>query len=187
MRTERKLLFVLYRATRSIIDMQKTCKTCTIQKPVTDFYKQSIRGAHGVRGTCKACDNFKKVEYRNQLGGTLLERKRQDYAKHRDSILPKKKEYRQNNKGKINALVAARKKIIKQRTPAWLTIDDKWLIKEIYEFAALRTKLFGFSWHVDHIIPLQGKTVSGLHVPNNLRVIPAVENIKKKNKVVYAV
>jgi len=98
-----------------------------------------------VRGTCKACDNFKKVEYRNQLGGTLLERKRQDYAKHRDSILPKKKEYRQNNKGKINALVAARKKIIKQRTPAWLTIDDKWLIKEIYEFAALRTKLFGFS------------------------------------------
>jgi len=167
--------------------MEKTCKTCAVAKSITDFYKQSVRGTYGVRGTCKACDNIKKVEYRKQLGNILLERKRQNYVKHQASILPKKKEYRQNNRGKINALVAARKQIIKQRTPTWLTKDDKWLIKEIYEFAALRTKFFGFSWHVDHIIPLQGKTVSGLHVPNNLQVIPAMENIRKKNKVIYAI
>ena len=56
-----------------------------------------------------------------------------------------------------------------------------WLIKEVYELAQLRTKLFGFSWHVDHIIPLKGKLVSGLHVIENLQVIPGIENIIKKN------
>jgi len=42
--------------------------------------------------------------------------------------------------------------------------------------------MFGFSWHVDHIIPLQGKTVSGFHTPQNLRVIPGVDNLRKNNR-----
>ena len=68
-----------------------------------------------------------------------------------------------------------------QRTPKWLTEDDHWMIEQTYKFAALRTKMFGFAWHVDHIVPLQGKLVSGLHVPWNLQVIPAAENISKNN------
>lgn len=67
------------------------------------------------------------------------------------------------------------------RTPAWLTDDDLWMMEQAYELAALRTQMFGFPWHVDHIIPLQGKTVSGLHVPTNLQVIPGAENVRKSN------
>jgi hypothetical protein len=93
-----------------------------------------------------------------------------------------KRIYRQANKGKINALVAARKKHIKQRTPKWFGLEERWVVKEVYELAASRTKMMWFAWHVDHIVPLQGDIVSGLHVMNNLQVIPGVDNIKKKNR-----
>ena len=164
--------------------MNKICKTCLVEKPVSEFYKQSTRGGYGVRGSCKICDNSKKKQYRTLLGEKLLERKKAEYQRNKQARLKQKKIYRQENRGKINALVAARKKVIRQRTPKWITDDGKWIIKEAYELAALRTKIFGFSWHVDHVIPLQGKNVSGLHVPENLMVIPGIENIKKKNKVI---
>jgi len=67
----------------------------------------------------------------------------------------------------------------KNRVPGWLSEDDRWMIKEVYDLAAVRTELFSFSWHVDHIIPLNGKKVSGLHVPENLQVIPWRDNLKK--------
>jgi hypothetical protein len=104
------------------------------------------------------------------------------YIKHRTVRLAEKKLYRQTSKGLINASSASRKSHIKQRTPAWVDSEELWLIKEVYALATLRTKMFGFSWHVDHIVPLRGKLVSGLHVAINMRVIPANENLKKKNK-----
>lgn len=48
-------------------------------------------------------------------------------------------------------------------------------IKRIYLFRPL-------GHHVDHLIPLQGKNVCGLHIPANLRYIPAKENLSKGNK-----
>jgi hypothetical protein len=68
------------------------------------------------------------------------------------------------------------------RYPKWITADDRWMIEQAYELAALRTKLFGFQWHVDHVIPLQGKLVSGLHVPHNMQIIPARDNRNKSNR-----
>ena len=164
----------------------KTCKTCSVTKPTSAFYKQALRGVYGVRGSCKDCDNKTKQAYRLAKGTELLVKKRDEYERNKSARLTQKRVYRQANKGKINALVTARKKIVKQRSPVWVEIDDKWLIKEAYDLASLRTKMFGFAWHVDHVLPLQGKTVSGLHVPTNLQVIPGVLNIKKKNKVQHA-
>lgn len=90
---------------------------------------------------------------------------------------------KRENKGKVNADTVKRRTAKMHRTPAWLTEDDLWMITQAYELAALRTKMFGFAWHVDHVLPLQGKTVSGFHTPLNLQVIPGVENIRKGNRV----
>ena len=89
----------------------------------------------------------------------------------------------QKNNATIYAANAAKYRASKaQRTPVWLDEDSLWMISQAYELAALRTKLFGFSWHVDHVLPLHGRLVSGLHVPNNLQVIPGLQNIAKNNR-----
>jgi hypothetical protein len=131
---------------------------------------------------CMECDRLRKSKKRLANPELYQEKGRKYYAENRQKALDHKKVYRQANKGKIIALATLRKKTIKQRTPKWLTKDDLWMIKEAYELAALRTKMFGFSWHVDHVIPLQGKNVTGLHVPTNMQVIPGSMNISKKNK-----
>lgn len=58
------------------------------------------------------------------------------------------------------------------RTPKWANLDK---IKEIYDNCPA-------GYHVDHIIPLNGKNVSGLHVETNLQYLPAIDNIRKSNK-----
>ena len=93
-----------------------------------------------------------------------------------------KRVYKQNNTGKVNADTAKRRTAKMQRTPAWLTPDDFWMIEQAYEIAALRTKALGVQFHVDHVLPLQGQYVSGLHVPTNLQVMPWRDNVSKANK-----
>jgi hypothetical protein len=92
-----------------------------------------------------------------------------------------KKKWKQSNIGKVNAHTAKRRTAKMQRTPAWLTAIDHERIENEYKLAALLAKVTGSPWHVDHIIPLQGKMVSGLHVPSNLRAIPGIENVVKAN------
>lgn len=89
--------------------------------------------------------------------------------------------YQKNNKGKVNARTASRHAAKMCRTPNWLTKEEKTRIQCYYQVAMMRSKETGYSWHVDHIVPLQGECVSGLHVPWNLRVIQATDNIRKKN------
>jgi hypothetical protein len=91
------------------------------------------------------------------------------------------KVWAKENPHKVCAMASKRRASIKKRTPTWLTADDLWMIEEAYDLAQKRTKLFGFLWHVDHIVPLHGKKVSGLHVPNNLQVIPALYNQRKSS------
>jgi len=100
---------------------------------------------------------------------------------NKEAICAYFKRYKQENKAKVNAISRRRNAAKKQRTPAWLTADDFWIMKEVYKLAQLRSRLTGIKWHVDHIVPLQGKTVSGLHVPTNLQVIPYKDNILKGN------
>ena len=71
----------------------------------------------------------------------------------------------------------------KQATPKWLTQEHKAQIKQFYLDAMLVSKVTGVPYAVDHIVPLRGELVSGLHVPWNLVVITREENSKKSNKI----
>lgn len=66
-------------------------------------------------------------------------------------------------------------------------IDEltKFITAEAHDLRILRNNLIGIEWHVDHIIPLKGELVSGLHVWNNLRVIPKILNLRKGNKIAF--
>ena len=92
------------------------------------------------------------------------------------------REWFANNKDKRAAYQGKRKAAQLQRTPKWLTESDLRMIEAKYSLAAMLTRETGVPHHVDHIIPLQGKKVSGLHVFSNLRVIPGEENVKKSNR-----
>lgn len=93
-------------------------------------------------------------------------------------------EYKKLNPAKANANKAKRKSAKLQRTPKWLTDIDFERIETQYKLAQILTKLHNEPWHVDHIIPLQGKLVSGLHVPSNLQVLKGSENCSKQNNFV---
>jgi hypothetical protein len=99
---------------------------------------------------------------------------------NRDQHNAVNRKWSKNNKPTKATLEGKRRAAKLQRTPAW--DKDTHLISAKYQLANMLTRETGTPYHVDHIIPLQGKNVCGLHVFSNLRVILGEENIKKSNK-----
>ena len=113
--------------------------------------------------------------------------KNREYAKSyreskKDKVYETKKRYVESKRPEVNSYVAMRKTEKLNRTPKWLSDFDKLKIKCIYSIASMLTRRNNEQWHVDHIIPLKGKLVSGLHVPSNLQVIRGKDNMAKLNK-----
>ena len=176
----------------------KNCNKCNKVKPFSEFHKKKD-SPDNLRASCKVCRNLESKEwYENNKERRLKlskewnkenkEQKRKNdnnwWRKNPDKRYSKFKRFHENNPHKNAEYIAKRRAAKLQRTPEWLTDDHLWMIKEVYELAQLRSEATKVDHHVDHIVPLQGKDVSGLHVPWNLQVIPWYDNLSKSNKTV---
>lgn len=152
-----------------------TVKTCSKincgqinPQPIENFYKNKP-SKDGRLGMCKKCiSTYHKMKY----------------LKNPDKNKLAQKKYAQANRDKMRLANAKHRAKKLQRAPPWLTKEH---FKEIEEFYTLAKELQWLSdptdpLEVDHIVPLQGENVSGLHVPWNLQILTEKENAIKGNK-----
>lgn len=130
----------------------------------------------------------KEKEYSIRYRATVpkeieAERCRKKRSKNPEVYRKITKTYRDSNPEKQIAKLAKRRASKLEATPSWLTKAQHAEMTDIYKQAKELEKIFfNRKFHVDHIIPLQGKDVCGLHVPWNLQILTAEENIAKSNK-----
>ena len=157
------------------------------------------------RGSCLNClktewersketrsEYFKK--YNKSEAGQKAKRKY--YERNREVVIEKalsrpleekrkaKEDYKQRNPDLYKELVSFRRKRFRDATPSWLTAEQRMDIRLKYRVAIELSRRTGVRHAVDHIVPLQGESVCGLHVPWNLKVVTQEENLKKSNKLV---
>lgn len=174
----------------------KFCKSCETEKPLTSFNKDS----HTKDGYCYKCSDCQKKQYHSNKQ-KKLKRQRERYFEKRELILLRQKlynstnkisrsKYRKNhylsNKDVALSYWAKRRAVKLKATPSWLTKSELEEIKDFYTAAAMFKLYVGVEYHVDHIVPLQGKTVCGLHVPWNLQIVTEAENKKKARSLTEA-
>lgn len=169
----------------------KVCNRCAVSKPLDAFYKK--KGSRdGLFWWCRDCHKaYVKAKYHDlardeNYRSAERARIRAYHQANPEKVKGWNARYLAANRPRLNAKSKAYVLSRERRTPQWLTAEDFWVLEEAYALAALRTKLFGFRWDVDHIIPLHGALVSGLHVPQNVQVIPASLNQSKSNRYVVA-
>lgn len=136
------------------------------------------------------CRNKNRAKFRERYR-LFVEKNREAvtarFAKYRAENSEKRKAYNAKhyleNKARYRAKDSARRAKELRATPAWLNPFQLAQIQEFYEISIARRVQTGIRHDVDHIVPLAGKTVCGLHVPWNLQVIPSIDNKIKGNRI----
>jgi len=143
----------------------KQCKKCLTTQPLELYRKRKYKnGTEYLYSQCTPCERAQTKKHQETNREYWREVNRKSYARWTEEAY--------NNHYERTLL---RHKHIKERIPLWA---DKDLISAFY-----RNRPEGY--HVDHIIPLRGDIVCGLHVETNLQYLPAHENLSKGNQ--YAV
>lgn len=187
-----KDIIEFYKMKKSTDGYQPACKSCE------KHYKESNKDRTEAHRKQYKEQNKEKIsayhkKYNKLNEEKIAEQRRKYYEENKDKISAyydinkekialRRKDYYKDNKACFIAYAAKRKAIKIQATPCWLTKEDFEAIEKFYEEAYNLKMLTGEEHHVDHIVPLQGKNVCGLHVPWNLQVLTARENIAKSNK-----
>lgn len=171
------------------------------------FTGQPCKHGHiALRKTKGACVECLQVEWKGaatkraayfreyNLRPEVKEMRHEWYLDHRDvtiarasSRLPEairvyRDAWKARNPVSVLADNKARRRKHREATPEWLTPEQRGAIRAIYKSAIQLSRTTGVRYVVDHIYPLRGATVCGLHVPWNLRLLPHAENLEKSNK-----
>ena len=165
-------------ATRACIGgIEKLCRDCQSQNyrmwRQNNIHKIREKNKNYYHNNKERIQETKRLDYENNKE-EIIQKSKDYYMKNKQKIKERVSHYKKNNRGRYNALCAKRKLATLQRTPSWTDLEA---IKKFYINCPE-------GYHVDHIIPLQGKLVSGLHTLENLQYLPAIENISKANKFV---
>jgi hypothetical protein len=171
--------------------MDKKCTVCKETLFFSNFCKDRSRG-DGYSTKCKTCAYqmvLNKKEYNKEV---FAERTRLYTEKYRSKLSIEEKERvkaHQREHIKLPSVKAKRNEVCRRyyatknnATPNWLTKEQKSLMADFYFLAKDCELVTGELYHVDHIVPLMGKDVCGLHVPWNLQVLPSDLNMKKSNR-----
>lgn len=184
-----------YKYKRSLDGHQSYCKVCT--KIATDNYSKSCKrkdylkeykevNSEKIKSTRKnyLTSNKDKIQASNKsYREANREKVRASQKVYKESnpekVLESSRKYRTRNKHKYAAYSSRRRAAERQAQPSWLDKDDLKRIEITYGLRELKSFVTGQEYEVDHIVPLRGATVCGLHVPWNLRVIPKIDNRRK--------
>lgn len=173
--------------------MNKVCNICNVSYTLNNFYKRyTKKGTLYYRASCKRCTKAQLYKYRDANKELIKQIAKNTYQKYKDKRLKKNKEYYKKNRDKLIKQALEYQKAHKYKTNAknrryklnklsrtFNTCQNA--INKIYRLCGLLNKFSSKRYHVDHIVPLHGTMVSGLHVPWNLQIITAEENYRKSN------
>jgi hypothetical protein len=129
-------------------------------------------------GVCMACAREKSQKWTALNRDKYLERKTIANDKRSDKNRQYAAEWRRKHPSRKNAIESVRRAACRQQTPSWADQDQ---IVMWYEVANVLSR-GGVKFHVDHIFPLRGKDVCGLHSQDNMQVLPCHLNLKKGNR-----
>jgi len=153
------------------------CRDCTLHLTDENHYKN--------HSECKSCTSIRRKATYVLSRTSILSRVKKRSKKKRKQLNAYDRDYAKQNPDKRSAIYARRRAAKLNRVPNWLTKSDWIEIRWAYTLARQISKETGIAHEVDHIIPLLGKNISGLHCPQNLQIITAKENAKKKNLFPY--
>lgn len=184
---ETKARSEFYTRLESSDGLRSDCKQCVKARTKARYFStlddQRVYFAARYKALIAANPDFHAQKYAADVEKARRQG-RENYSRHSEKRKAAVANWAKANRAKVNSYAKAYKTAKTKACPDWVRsdCDFMWLIEEAYELADVRSKMFGFAWHVDHVVPLRGRRVSGLHVPWNLAVIPGSLNCSKQNK-----